>query len=224
VSTPSSQLPRDLIILGAAGTGLDILGWLQDGRVEGPAYRCIGFLDDDPSKGGRLIDDLPVFGAIKEAHRWPEVWFADALGSPARFHSRPDVVHSIPNERFVTLIHSRSCLARGSTLGLGSIVYPQAVLSSGVKVGSHVTILANAVINHDTQLDDYTIVASGANIAGGVKIGRCCYIGSGSQIIQNVSVGNGALVGMGSVVLHDVPPNSVVAGNPARYLRSTSPQ
>jgi acetyltransferase-like isoleucine patch superfamily enzyme len=44
-------------------------------------------------------------------------------------------------------------------------------------------------------------------------------IGSGSTILSNVTVGENAIVGAGSVVTKDVPPNSIVAGNPARFLR-----
>src|ERR1700689_4319172 len=44
-------------------------------------------------------------------------------------------------------------------------------------------------------------------------------IGSGATILSNTSVGENAIVGAGSVVTKDVPPNSVVAGNPARILR-----
>lgn len=44
-------------------------------------------------------------------------------------------------------------------------------------------------------------------------------IGSGSTILANVTIGENALVGAGSVVTKDVPPNSIVAGNPARVLR-----
>jgi acetyltransferase-like isoleucine patch superfamily enzyme len=44
-------------------------------------------------------------------------------------------------------------------------------------------------------------------------------IGSGSTILSNVTIGEGAIVGAGSVVTKDVPPNSIVAGNPARVLR-----
>ncbi|HEX4310734.1 MAG TPA: acyltransferase [Acidobacteriaceae bacterium] len=45
-------------------------------------------------------------------------------------------------------------------------------------------------------------------------------IGSGATILCNTSVGENAIVGAGSVVTKDVPPNSIVAGNPARILRS----
>jgi acetyltransferase-like isoleucine patch superfamily enzyme len=44
-------------------------------------------------------------------------------------------------------------------------------------------------------------------------------IGSGATILANVVIGEGAIVGAGSVVTKDVPPNSVVAGCPARILR-----
>jgi acetyltransferase-like isoleucine patch superfamily enzyme len=44
-------------------------------------------------------------------------------------------------------------------------------------------------------------------------------IGSGATILSNISVGENAIVGAGSVVTKDVPPNCVVAGNPAKVLR-----
>jgi acetyltransferase-like isoleucine patch superfamily enzyme len=46
-------------------------------------------------------------------------------------------------------------------------------------------------------------------------------IGSGATILANVTVGENAIVGAGAVITKDVPPNAIVAGNPARILRST---
>lgn len=45
-------------------------------------------------------------------------------------------------------------------------------------------------------------------------------IGSGSTILCNVTIGENALVGAGSVVTKDVQPGSIVAGNPARFVRN----
>ena len=50
-------------------------------------------------------------------------------------------------------------------------------------------------------------------------IARGASIGSNATILSNVKVGENAIVGAGSVVTKDVPPNAVVAGNPARLLR-----
>jgi acetyltransferase-like isoleucine patch superfamily enzyme len=51
---------------------------------------------------------------------------------------------------------------------------------------------------------------------------RGASIGSGSTILSNVVIGERALVGAGSVVTHDVPPNAIVVGNPAKVLRLKS--
>jgi len=45
-------------------------------------------------------------------------------------------------------------------------------------------------------------------------------IGSGATILSNISVGENAIVGAGSVVTKNVAPNSIVAGNPAKFLRN----
>jgi len=44
-------------------------------------------------------------------------------------------------------------------------------------------------------------------------------IGSGATILSNTCIGENAIVGAGSVVTKDVPPNTVVAGNPSKVLR-----
>jgi len=48
-------------------------------------------------------------------------------------------------------------------------------------------------------------------------------VGSGATILSGVVIGENALIGAGSVVTRDVPPNTVVAGNPARRLRDLAP-
>jgi acetyltransferase-like isoleucine patch superfamily enzyme len=45
-------------------------------------------------------------------------------------------------------------------------------------------------------------------------------IGSGATILANVTIGERAIIGAGAVVTRDIPPDSIVAGNPARVLRS----
>ncbi len=54
---------------------------------------------------------------------------------------------------------------------------------------------------------DPTLVKKGASI------------GSGSTVLGNVTIGENAIVGAGSLVNRNVPPNTIVAGNPARVLR-----
>jgi acetyltransferase-like isoleucine patch superfamily enzyme len=55
-----------------------------------------------------------------------------------------------------------------------------------------------------------TLVKSGASL------------GTGVTVLANVTIGEDAIVGAGAVVTRDVPPRTIVAGNPARVLRSVS--
>ncbi len=48
---------------------------------------------------------------------------------------------------------------------------------------------------------------------------RGASIGSGSTILSEIVIGENSIVGAGSVVTRDVPPNTIVAGNPAKILR-----
>ena len=51
-------------------------------------------------------------------------------------------------------------------------------------------------------------------------IGRNCFIGAYSIVMPGIRIGNECIVGSGSVVTVDVPSHSVVAGNPAKIIRS----
>lgn len=51
------------------------------------------------------------------------------------------------------------------------------------------------------------------------EIGKCCFIGCASIILPGVKIGDHVIVGAGSVVTKDVPPCSIVAGNPAKVIK-----
>lgn len=75
----------------------------------------------------------------------------------------------------------------------------------------------------------YTYVAFGAAILShdmtralktDTRIGKNCFIGARSIILPGVTIGDGSIVAAGSVVTKDVPPSTIVAGNPAKPIRS----
>ncbi|MBR1851231.1 MAG: sugar O-acetyltransferase [Bacteroidales bacterium] len=56
-----------------------------------------------------------------------------------------------------------------------------------------------------------------------IVIGRNAWLGAGVTVLAGVTVGDNAIVAAGAVVTRDVPPNTVVAGTPARVLRPIDP-
>lgn len=56
--------------------------------------------------------------------------------------------------------------------------------------------------------------------AAKTMIGSHCFIGCGAIILPNVVIGDHVIVGAGSVVTKDIPANSIVAGNPAKVIKS----
>lgn len=84
-------------------------------------------------------------------------------------------------------------------------------LGDNVLLGSNVVI---ATVNHD-----FDPAARRTAWPAPVIIGNNVWIGSSVTIVPGVTIGDGAIVAAGAVVTKDVPPNTVVAGVPARVLR-----
>lgn len=57
-----------------------------------------------------------------------------------------------------------------------------------------------------------------------IVVGSNVWIGSNSTILQGVTIGDNSIIAAGSVVTKDVPANAIVAGVPARFIRSISPE
>ena len=125
----------------------------------------------------------------------------------------------------------------GDQTKIGAFVEIQKDASVGTccKISSHtfvcegVTIEDNVFIGHGVMFlnDTYpraTTLQGGLQTEADWKVERTLVkkgasIGSGATILPNITIGEDAIVGAGSVVTKDVPPNAIVAGNPARILR-----
>lgn len=103
----------------------------------------------------------------------------------------------------------------------------------GMDIGRDVKISLKAKLDKTNpkgiHIGDHTYIAFGATLLAhdmsrqlhaDTRIGINCFIGANSIILPGITVGNSVVVAAGAVVTRDVPDNSMVAGNPARIVKS----
>jgi acetyltransferase-like isoleucine patch superfamily enzyme len=101
----------------------------------------------------------------------------------------------------------------------GLDIHPTVEMSLSAKfdltypAGIHVD--AYSYIAFDARILSHDMVR---NLRSQTRIGKNCFIGGRSLILPGVTIGDSCIVGAGSVVTRSVPPNSIVAGNPAEIL------
>lgn len=88
----------------------------------------------------------------------------------------------------------------GITIGDGSLIGHQVVL---------------ATINHD-----FNPMRRATNHPAPIVIGKNVWIGAHATLTPGVTIGDGAVIAAGAVVTHDVPPNMIVGGVPAKPIRN----
>jgi acetyltransferase-like isoleucine patch superfamily enzyme len=130
----------------------------------------------------------------------------------------------------------------GCTIGDNTKIGTFVEIQKGAAIGRNCKISSHTFICEGVTVEDEVFIGHGvtfindlyprATTAGGglqteddwkviptvVKQGAS--IGSGATILAGVTIGEQAIVGAGSVVTRDVPPRTVIAGNPARILRT----
>jgi acetyltransferase-like isoleucine patch superfamily enzyme len=94
-----------------------------------------------------------------------------------------------------------------------------------IEIGNHVAIASGTdLITHDGGIWGFREDLGQADIFGKIKIGNNVFIGNSCIILPNTTIGDNCIIGAGSVVRGKYPENSVIVGNPAKVILSTTVQ
>lgn len=125
------------------------------------------------------------------------------------------------------LKHGKPVLMIGADVQLNDSVHIGA--AELVEIGDHV-LIASRVFITDHSHGEYsqfdassfpeTIPARRPIVAHPVRIGNNVWLGEQVCVLPGVTIGDGTIVGANAVVTRDIPPNSIVAGNPARVIKT----
>ncbi|MCH6265718.1 2,3,4,5-tetrahydropyridine-2,6-dicarboxylate N-acetyltransferase [Neobacillus citreus] len=129
-------------------------------------------------------------------------------------------------------------------------IEPGAFIRDQVEIGDNAIIMMGAVINIGSVIGEGTMIDMNAVLGGRATVGKKCHIGAGAVlagvveppsakpviieddvliganavVLEGVTVGKGSVVAAGAIVTQDVPPNTVVAGTPARKIKDIDEQ
>jgi sugar O-acyltransferase (sialic acid O-acetyltransferase NeuD family) len=135
-------------------------------------------------------------------------------------HKMAEKIKSLaPEFPFVSAIHPSAILARGVTIGAGTVVMAGVIVNSDNRIGAHCILNTKSSLDHDCELGDFSSLAPGVTTGGKVSIGAFSAISLGANIIHGVKVGEQTILGAGAVVLEDIPSYSVAYGIPAKVVR-----
>jgi len=124
-------------------------------------------------------------------------------------------------------------------------IEPGAIIREQVTIGKNAVIMMGAILNIGAIVGEGTMIDMGAVLGGRATVGKNCHVGAGAVlagviepasatpvvieddvliganavVIEGCRVGHGAVVAAGAVVVEDVPPEVVVAGCPARFIK-----
>lgn len=158
----------------------------------------------------------------------------------------PTILGARATLRSHTVIYAGNVIGDDFATGHGVMLREENRIGHGVSIGSHSIVEHHVLIGDRVRIHsqafipEYSVLEDGCWIGPNVvftnalhplcpkakeclrgpTIGRGAKIGANSTLLPGIVVGENALVGAGSVVVEDVPAGTVVAGNPARVIKS----
>ncbi len=211
-----------IIILGAGGSGHDIISIINSINIINKTYEIIGFLDDNPKLYGKEFLGYKVLGEIKMLDYYTDVFFISSIANPVNRIVRQDIYNRIKTQggRFCSLVHPSAILYDNVEIGDGVVINANCVFGTNVKIGDNVHFGYGCNIAHESIISNHCSFGAGVNLSSSNRIGSDCYIGCGVSSAHDISVCENTLIASGSSIVCDITDNNDTwIGVPVEKLR-----
>jgi sugar O-acyltransferase (sialic acid O-acetyltransferase NeuD family) len=164
---------------------------------------------------------LHYFDDSEKEHTYDPTYFPDVgLHVAVGDNYLRGKIASLVQHSLLTIVHPQADVSPSVIMGKGSFVGVRAVLMPDVSCEKCCIFNTAVIIEHDCVLGEYVHIAPGSILCGNVRVGDYTLIGAGTVVNPNLRIGKNVIIGSGSVVTQDVADGMIVAGAPARVIRS----
>ena len=123
----------------------------------------------------------------------------------------------------INITSKQSDIHKSVKVGKGFIALPKSYINRGTKVGDYTILNTGSMVDHECKIGNGVHLMGGCYLAGRVTVEDFASVGATATILPDIKIGKNSIVGAGSVVTKNVKPNTVVVGNPAKFLRNNHP-
>lgn len=207
------------MVVGAGGHGRELLDVVEAINAVNPTWRVLGMLDDgDPPRNRLRRRRAVLLGGLGHLIDLDADYVIGVGDSEAR--ARVDDAASATGHRAAVLVHPSATVGADVSLAPGVVLAAGVRVTTNVRLGRHTHLNVNAVVSHDGRLADYVTLSPGALVNGEAVLEQHVLLGTAAVVTPGRRIGARTWVGAGGVVVHDLPPDVVATGVPARVSRS----
>lgn len=203
---------RSLLIIGAGGHGKVA----ADVAETMGCYEKILFADDDE----RIQSCMGYPVVVRKSLMDEELLRQDVFVAVGNSVTRERILKELRGKGcFIpTLVHSSAVIARGVSMGDGTVVMAGAVVNPDARIGEGCILNTTCSVDHDCRIGDYCHISVGAHLAGMVTVGEHTWVGVGACVNNNQTICSHCMIGAGACVVKDITDSGTYAGVPAKVL------
>jgi len=127
------------------------------------------------------------------------------------------------------LIRERTVIGNNVMIGSNAVIEDEVLIGDDCRIQSMAFIPGRVIIEEKVFIGPNVVFINDPHpmycpkyneCVGGATVKKLVRIGANCTILPGITIGENSLIGAGSVVIKDVPPNVVVAGNPAKVIKN----